>query len=772
MNKGGTRMKSLILGITLILALTASAKGTPPAYVDRPFLQDYSEKIPLASPAGDIKLRKVRMDRNGCISVLSNKGLLQIDTGMLKPDRRYRPLADMQIKDLEVTWDQFVYLTDRHILSNAWAGQFLSDYAMSGAKLLATGGRGEVIVIGAGRVVRFQVDEPVWEWQVDTARIKQAAFDAKGKRCLLLTEDGLWCLEPSRGTSILPASSVGVRPMKTENSHGQDARDTHGRDAHATEDASRHPNDPARPVLERKDLTCVTFSSDGGTLLVGTSNGLLRLDPNSFEPQSEPVTRLPCAEIRCLRPMGATLWAGTGRGAFALHADGRIDSYASRRWLVDDAVIDIWPGPDGSVLVLSETGLSIIHFREMTLADKAAHFEKLTRTRHIRNGFSSSLALSTPGDLATGTLIDSDNDGLWTAMYLAGELFRYAATKSREALRNCHESFEAMERLSLITPMQGFPARSFEWAGYQVADKSRWHLAEDKLWAWKGTTSSDEIVGHFFVYAIFAETMPSETWRKRAIALMDAIMDHIVRNNWYLVDLDGKPTQWGRWHPEYVNRFPRQVGDRKLNSAEIIAFLQTAHHFTGKDIYRQKAFELIDQHGYLDNILIPVQGLGRVPGIDLTTEWNHSDDELAFLSYWNLYRYAFTPELREQYRRAIRDHWEIERPEKNPLWNFLYAATGAEEFDLQESIWSLKEFPLDLVSWTVRNSHRRDLESLAPNFRHQSTKTVLPPDERPMSKYNSNALRLDGGSDGREEFSGDIYLLPYWLGRYLGVIQP
>jgi len=758
-------MKLTVLGLTLVLSLGAGTRGASPVHLDRPFLQDYSEKIPLAPQVGTARLRKVRMDRNGCISVLSDQGLLLVDGGTLKPDRRYRPLADRQIKDFEVTWDQFVYLTDRHLLSHAWAGQFLSDYRISGAKRLATGGRGEVIVVGAGRVVRFQVYEPVWEWQIDTAGIKQAAFDAKGKRCLFLTEDGLWCLEPSRGTGIPPVSNKGVPSMTTEKGHGQDTRDTHGRDAHATENA-------ARAVLTRQDLTCVTFSSDGGTLLVGTSNGLLRLDPNSFEPRSELLTRLPCAEIRCLRPMGETLWAGTGRGAFALHADGRIDYYASRRWLADDAVVDIWPGPDGSVLVLSETGLSILHFREMTLADKAVHFDRLTRQRHIRNGFNSTLAMSAPGDLSTGTLIDSDNDGLWTAMYLAGELFRYAVTKSKEALRNCHESFEAMERLSLITPIPGFPARSFEWAGYQVADQSRWHVAEDQLWAWKGTTSSDEIVGHFFVYALFAETMPGEPWRKRAIALIDSIMDHIVRNNWYLIDLDGKPTQWGRWHPEYVNGFPRQVGDRRLNSAEIIAFLQTAYHFTRKDLYREKAIELLNEHGYLDNILIPVRELARVPGIDLTTEWNHSDDELAFLSYWNLYRYAFTPELREKYRRAIRDHWEIERPERNPLWDFIYAATGAEEFDLEESIWSLKEFPLDTIGWTVRNSQRKDLEFLAPNFRHQSTKDVLPPDERPMSKYNNNAFRLDGGDDGRTEFGGDIYLLPYWLGRYLGIIRP
>jgi hypothetical protein len=494
-------------------------------------------------------------------------------------------------------------------------------------------------------------------------------------------------------------------------------------------------------------------------------------DPNALEPCGELERGLPCTDIRCIRAIGGRTWYGTPEGAFALRGDGRIDYYASKHWLVDDAVVDIAPEPDGSVLVLTQKGLNIIHFKEMTLADKASHFDRIMRRRHIRYGLNSALVMSEPGDLSTGTLIDTDNDGLWTAMYLAGELFRYSVTKSDDALRNCYESFEAMERLTTITGIEGLPARSFERAGYQVSDKSRWQPAQDKGWVWKATTSSDEIVGHFFAYTIFAEIVPDKAWRDRSVALMDAIMDHIVRNNWYLVDYDGKPTQWGRWNPEYVNRFPRQVGDRRLNSAEIISFLQAAYHFTGKELYKQKALELLHNYGYLDNIMIPIKELGQVPGIDLTTEWNHSDDELAFLTYWNLYRYAFTDELREQYRRAIREHWEIERPERNPLWNFIYADTGAREFDLEESIWTLKEFPLDTISWTVRNSGRKDLDFLAPNFRRQTTKAVLPPDERPMSKHNGNAFDLDGGDGGREEFAPDIYLLPYWMGRYLGIIR-
>jgi len=445
------------------------------------------------------------------------------------------------------------------------------------------------------------------------------------------------------------------------------------------------PGKKITKVFEGKDLTCLELTKKG-LIVVGSAEGYVELDGESFAPKSALQTKLPCDDIRCIRQIDESLWFGTPAGAFALHEDGQTDYYASNRWLPDDSVIDISKGSGDSVLILCQTGLTIIRLQPMILEQKAEHFEKLTRERHIRHGLNSGLAMNVPGDLSSGTLTDSDNDGLWTAMYLAGELFRYAATGSPEALQNCYESFEAMERLSSVDPIEGFPSRSFERAGYQVSDKSRWQPSEDPNWTWKATTSSDEIVGHFFAYTIFAEVVPDKQWRDRAIALMDGIMDHIVRNDWYLIDYDGKPTLWGQWNPKYVNGFTKQVGDRRLNSAEVISFLQAAYHFTGKDIYKQKAFELMDKHGYLDNIMIPVSRLSIVPGIDLTTDWNHSDDELAFLSYWNLYKYSFTEELREKYRQAIKDHWQIERPEKNPLWNLIYAATGAEDWDFDESI--------------------------------------------------------------------------------------
>ncbi|MCK4822332.1 hypothetical protein KA005_41600, partial [bacterium] len=127
--------------------------------------------------------------------------------------------------------------------------------------------------------------------------------------------------------------------------------------------------------------------------------------------------------------------------------------------------------------------------------------------------------------------------------------------------------------------------------------------------------------------------------------------------------------------------------------------------------------------------------------------------------------------LKNQYREAIKDHWEWERPEKNALWNFCYAMTGAEEFDLAESVWHLKEFPLDMIQFAVQNSHRKDIEIVEPNFWGQITTVVLPPDERPELKHNRNLFTLDAGDRHSELSAGDTFLLPYWMGRFLGVIS-
>ena len=340
---------------------------------------------------------------------------------------------------------------------------------------------------------------------------------------------------------------------------------------------------------------------------------------------------------------------------------------------------------------------------------------------------------------------------------------------------------DAMERLYSINPVPGFPSRSFERNGYieRLGDPERWQHTSDPEWDWKSTTSSDEAIGHIFAFGVMAEIMDDADLKSRAITLIDTLMSHVVKNDMYMIDFDGKPTTWGKWNPDYVNARPKMVGDRKINASNIIGMLQTAYHFTGKEKYKDKAFELMNEHGYLENLMKPMKEIGHAPDDAddwskmLSDGWNHSDDEMYFVGYWGLYKYAFNDTLKAMYYDAIIDHWEIERPEKEGAWNIMTALTGTNEFDLDEAIWYLQEHPMDLVDWAIMDSHRKDIEFMEPNFRNQTITEVLPPDERPVQRHNGNMFNLDRmGSNGTSEHSaGDIWLLPYWMGRYMGVIS-
>lgn len=724
MGSDNFQFKIFLLVILLVgTSLFAAEKG----YNDSPFWQDSAVKYKLPREISHASLQQVRCDRNGVIHVLSSAGILKPYKHQLIRDNLHRPLSAMSVRALASFDSQLIYLTDREIFSNGWAGTFYTEHRKPEASLFCMRDKFEFLLLDNKQIIYFDDEENIWSKNLGSIKPIEILYDKENAHFYILTAQSLYLLDPD--SQVLTKSYSG------------------------------------------RNFTSMTMTAHSKNIVIGTEDGYFAIHPETGKLSRQLERELPSTQITCVSEIDGDIWFGTTHGAFAVTSENTITYYASRRWLSDNNVIDIAPGPDKSVLILTSSGLSHIDFNKITLADKAKHFERLTRKRHIRYGFNSKFQMSETGDFSTGTLVDQDNDGLWTSMYLAGEIFRYAVTSSEDALENCYESFQAIERLETITPLYGFPARSFERSGYQKADKQRWRPVGDGQWDWKATTSSDEIVGHFFASALFAEVIPDRRWRQRAIKHMERIMDHIITNDWYLIDFDGKPTRWGRWHPEYINQFPSEVGDRRLNSIEIIAFLQTTYHFTQQDIYKRKAYELLETHGYLENIMIPISSIGRVDGINLSSEWNHSDDELAFLSYWNLYKYAFTKELQEKYRRIIQEHWEIERPEKIPLWNFIYRATGADNFDLEESIWFLKEFPLDMVDWSIQNSHRQDINKLNSNFRGQTISAVLPPDERPLAKYNGNAFRLDSEGRGLREYSGDIFLLPYWMGRYLGIIE-
>ena len=722
-------MKFMRYRLQVILSVLMSLSLMGQTYTDKPYIQDYSDKFELNENQNDLELSQVRSDRNNVISILSSEGLFQPWDKQIVKDRFYRPLADIKIIAIDSYENQFVYLSDIAVFSNSWAGKFYVEHGLKNPTHFVIANNFTTLVAAEGELVIIQDGMPSWNKSLNNFKPIEIIYDENENRYLILTKDALYELQ--------------------------------------------YPKKELLKVYDGKNLTSLTVRDS--EVFLGTTDGFLTLEGKNFTP-SEINQKLPYTNITVVKNINGTLWFGSKKGAFKLRENGKYDYYASKRWLIDNEVLDISKGPEKSVLVLTKQGMSKINFVEMTLAEKAEHFQKIQRLRHIRYGLTANPSFSSPGDVATGIYSDTDNDGLWTSMYLASELFRYTVTKSEDAKLNAYEAFEGMERLTDITGLDGFPSRSYAKDGYEqglgsngfseewrkewVKKNGRiWRLTEDKRWRWKSSTSSDESCGHFFVYALFAELAPDKEWRDRAIHQIKIQMDHIIRNDWYLVDWNGKPTAWGRWNPEYVNSFPINVGDRRLNSTLILAFLQTTYHFTKDEFYKEKAYELINDHGYDENANRPASTIGFVEGEDLSNTWNHSDDRMYFLTIPAFVNYSFTEEQKQKHFEAARSHWDIERAEKSPLWNFLYAMVGGKDYDLYDSVWWLKEFPMDIVQWSMDNNDRKDVEKLAPNFRRQQYKELLPPDE------------TLGGRGGLNESSPSDFLLPYWTGRYVETIS-
>ncbi|CAG5070196.1 hypothetical protein DYBT9623_02936 [Dyadobacter sp. CECT 9623] len=730
-----------LLALALVTLLPHFGSQAQSVYQDKPFLQDYSVKY--YADTTKSHLLQVAADRNGNIEILAKEGLQHIQDGQflhpgaVKPNNSYRFMKDKKISALLSYDNQFVYLAQSVVLSNAWAGTLFSKHTLPAAKTFA-GGSDFTFLVSEGPSLQLIKDsKTLWSGKLPDDNAIDITYQP--------TKNVFWIL----GKKSMYSFTVADKKLTK--------------------------------ALEGANFTCFTLANKESNLVVGTSDGYHSFDIKTGKQAGTIMKKLPATKINTVKEINGKLWFGSDAGAFALREDGKYDYYFGERWLPGNIVKDIEPGPKNSVLILTTRGLGQIHFKMMTLEEKAAFFGEQVRKRHIRNGFNATLVGMERGNLATGHMEDSDNDGLWTSMYLGGEIFRYAVTKDPEALQNCRESMDAMERLYTVNPVPGFPARSFERSGHikELHDQERWQHSPEKEWDWKSTTSSDEVIGHIFAFGAAAELIDDAAIKKQAVMLIDTVMSHIVKNNMYLIDFDGKPTMWGKWNPEYVNSFPTNVGDRKLNSSNIISMLQTAYHFTKKEKYKAKAFELMTKYGYLENMMRSMKEIGKAPADadehakHMSDGWNHSDDEMYFVGYWGLYRYAFNDTLKAKYKESILDHWEAERPEKEGAWNIFTALTGTKEFDLNEAAWYLREHPLDMIDWVIKNSHRKDIEMLEPNFRKQTTKEVLPPDERPIQRHNANMFSLDrnGGNGASEHSAGDIWLLPYWLGRYLGVIS-
>ena len=547
--------------------------------------------------------------------------------------------------------------------------------------------------------------------------------------------------------------------------------------------------------LRSSDVTDAALAPDG-RLYLASASGIDIYRNGRPDASLTPAEGLPHAHVRCLAfaPDGV-LWAGTAIGA--ARYDGKVWSLRhSLRWLPDDDVRDIAFGSDGTAWIATGKGVAAIKKRAMTLADKATYFREVVAARKVREpGIVAITRLLTPGDVSTSISEDEDNDGEYTQHYVVTEAFRYAVTRDPQAKQNAKRSFRAMKFLQEVTGTDGFIARTVapvEWTlpdnpnpfrfhdrnktytARDIAENSvydprykpveeRWRPSSDGKWLWKGDTSSDEITGHYFGYLHYYDLVAeTEAEKEEVRTLVRRVTDYLIEGGLTLRDIDGRHTRWGVWSPEKLFGDMNWFAERNINCTEMLGYLLTAWHITGDDKYRRLYLKLAQEHGYAD--------AARHPKIDTPAYRTHIDDSLLVLVFPALFQCEMDPRLLACYREGLQQWADNVNHENSPLFNFVADRFGSVT-DVDAAVAFLRDAPLDLIHWTVDNSQREDVRLVRnPELDHWQLDRLLPPSERAVIRWDKNPWSAIQGDGGQTESTGVYWLLPYWMGRYYGLI--
>jgi hypothetical protein len=270
-------------------------QSTQPVYEDVLYEQDLSIKYELQTEG--VSLEKVYSDRNGIIQIYSSAGLLKtfagefLYPGTLVSDKTYRPHGDKKILNLDLYENQFVYLEDRAVFSNAWAGELYSRYTLPNASLFE-GGESFAFLVSDGQSLQYLKDSKVLWSGKNGEKIIDILFDK--------SRNQFW---------LLAKGSVYVFSLKDQS---------------------------LTNVFSGNNLTCFTLANTGKDIVIGTSDGYLIVDAESKQQKGEISKKLPWTETTTVQEIDGSLWFGTTKGAFTTGKDGKFIYYSSKRWLPSD----------------------------------------------------------------------------------------------------------------------------------------------------------------------------------------------------------------------------------------------------------------------------------------------------------------------------------------------------------------------------------------------------------------------------------------------------
>ncbi len=433
-----------------------------------------------------------------------------------------------------------------------------------------------------------------------------------------------------------------------------------------------------------------------------------------------------------------------------------------------------------------------------TLSAKTATLDQLVRDRHLDDGLLRSLQVDDDGEVVARHHLEST--GLWTAMYLASQAFRYAVTGEEEAVENARIAVAGLSDLTGVTGIPGLYGRAYARPDVaytrDVVGASGWvesPAPDYEGWWYRGDVSKDTMDGIMWGYVVALDLFDDHELRDQVRRLLLTFVERLVADDLQILDHTGEVTEHGRM---FYSAWDDTPG---FNAILTLSWLRVAASSEGDgpllrfmdDCLLRRGdrgwcpdFDWLDIGSYLSAVekyLILYQ-----PACDT----NYNNVHMVMQAIYMLLRFEQRPDLRERLL-AILDVgiWRPADPATAPplhrsthsLYAYLYGGLMAPPHDDLDFVNALEDALCTLIG-LPEDRRDRDLaagtqEAVCLNrFGRPAAADPIPLEERRYDNYlwRFDPYEIPVARPAQPGFlhSPEDYLLAYWAGRHYGFIDP
>ena len=369
--------------------------------------------------------------------------------------------------------------------------------------------------------------------------------------------------------------------------------------------------------------------------------------------------------------------------------------------------------------------------------------------RHLPFGTILDPISTEPGAPDIASYTRCGDSAIWTGHYLAAQSFRYAATRTPEALAEVHRTLDGLETLVRITGTGllarcAFPASSPYAANIASEEKTHGLTAASlngEQWQWIGNTSRDQYSGVFFGLTVAWSLVQDPAAQQRIAALSTEILDHLFGHAWTVVMPDGSPST------TFIHRPDQQLSLLKLGRRVNPGRFEAPY----KALSSSVAWA----------VSIPIATEVREPH-DSYFKFN-----LDYIHFWNLLTSGDNTLIRSSYKRGYDLLRRSTDDHGNAHFNMIDRAINGPNAARDSETRALLE------AWLTRSrrDYAVDLRGALPACGDRACQPIPVAQRVPTDfLWQRSPFQLAGGGDGYVESSGIDYLLPYWMARYYGVL--